>query len=476
MMDPLSITASAVSLLGVCLKVSVELKKFRQGCAEARTTVTAMLSDVKSLRDILQSMEDTFEELDSQPSTGHIGTHWTNLSRSLQDGRGTLERLEALLKEVNKDVSFLDAPRRQIRVKGAAEQIANFRQQIQTYKDALQLSLQTIILYVPHTYSFSMASTALLNQYLIISFSWNQVSIQESTSKILPNLDAMHADIRRLATNLDIKLHGLQQMFVGNNQQNQIDGVKNLRDFVQSAATVLSSASTILSAADQGDVLSEDGDDFRSDFGDWFRTETNASTLDWIYSNTGDSVLFEISETRTIEAPLPSTSILSTENLQASTLALPPGIRLNDVVSSRKIEWSSPTEQAPQPSLSSSVAQSKSDDRLEGNASETDVSVANRALVPASPPLQQMPIHQRSTSLNMTLSPVAATSSPKAKRRSLASLFSRRSPATEKSTLEEAPVPRQKKSAIFQKSNGAEIRRKFVLVGDGACGKTCFLM
>ena len=90
-MDPLSITTSAVSLLGVCLKVSVELKKFRQGAAQARTTVTAMLSDVKALRDVLQSMEDTFETLDSQPATGHIGTHWTNLSAQgrcrMEEGR-----------------------------------------------------------------------------------------------------------------------------------------------------------------------------------------------------------------------------------------------------------------------------------------------------------------------------------------------------------------------------------------------------
>jgi uncharacterized protein YoxC len=145
-MDPLTITTSAVALLKVCLSVSIELKRFRQGCAEARTTVTAMLSDVKGFRDVLQSMEDTFEEFDSQPSTGHIGAHWSNLSRSLQDGRGSLEKLEQMFKDVNKDVSFLDTARRHIRLKGVTEHIAKFGQQVQTYKDAMQLSLQTIIL------------------------------------------------------------------------------------------------------------------------------------------------------------------------------------------------------------------------------------------------------------------------------------------------------------------------------------------
>lgn len=147
MVEPLSITAGVISVLGVCLRVSVELKKFRNGVAEVRTTVTAMLTDVKALRQVLGSMEDTFEEVESQmPPTGHIGTHWTNLSRSLHDGRTTLENLEELLRQVNKDVPFLDQARRRLRLNDASEQIANYRQQVQTYKDALQLSLQTIIL------------------------------------------------------------------------------------------------------------------------------------------------------------------------------------------------------------------------------------------------------------------------------------------------------------------------------------------
>jgi predicted nucleic acid-binding Zn-ribbon protein len=146
MVEPLTIVASATSLLGICSKVAVELKRFRHGAAEARTYVTAMLNDMKGLRDVLQSMEDTFDELEVQPPSGHIGIHWKNLLRSLQDGRSTLEQLEELLTTINKQVTFLDSARREVRVKSAVEQIVNFRQQVQTYKDAMQLSLQTIIL------------------------------------------------------------------------------------------------------------------------------------------------------------------------------------------------------------------------------------------------------------------------------------------------------------------------------------------
>jgi len=146
-----------------------------------------------------------------------------------------------------------------------------------------------------------------LFQYLTAQYSWNQVSIQESNSKILPNLDAMHSDIRRLATNLEVKLNGLQQMFSGTDQQDQKNAVKNLREFVQSAATVLSSSSTILSG-DQDDVFREDTDDFRSDFGDWFRSDANASTVDWIYTITGETLLFGVSETKASQDPLPTSS------------------------------------------------------------------------------------------------------------------------------------------------------------------------
>jgi hypothetical protein len=149
MADPFSITAGAVALLQVCLKVSLELKRFRNGASEAKTIATAMLTDVKGLRDVLQSMEDTFEDIQSQQGsqpTGHIGTHWKNLLRSLHDGCAALHELEELLGGINKDVPVLDASRRQIRLKTASEQITSFRQQVQTYRDGLQLSLQTIIL------------------------------------------------------------------------------------------------------------------------------------------------------------------------------------------------------------------------------------------------------------------------------------------------------------------------------------------
>jgi hypothetical protein len=149
MVEPLAITTGVLSLLGVCFSVGVELKRFRDGVAVVNTTVDGLLHDVSGLEQVFESMKGTFDQANnphSSQATGHIGNHWKNLSRSLQDGQNTLIRLQELLEGVNKSVTLLDGPRRQLRFNSAAEQIVAFRQQIQSYRDALQLSLQTIIL------------------------------------------------------------------------------------------------------------------------------------------------------------------------------------------------------------------------------------------------------------------------------------------------------------------------------------------
>ena len=148
-MDPLSITAGVVGLLGSTLGIGVTLRQFIHGAKEASTVVNAMISDVKALRKVLESMEVMFEEMDSERTeTGAIGTHWKNLLTALQDGQTCLASLEKLLQETTKEVKVLDTLRRQARLKSAMDQITLYRQEVQTYKDALHLSLQTITLYV----------------------------------------------------------------------------------------------------------------------------------------------------------------------------------------------------------------------------------------------------------------------------------------------------------------------------------------
>lgn len=282
-------------------------------------------------------------------------------------------------------------------------------------------------------------------------------------------MDAMHSDIRRLATNLDIKIHGLQQMFSGASE-GQVAGVQHLREFVQSAATVLSSASTVLSA-DQNDISSErDVDDFRSDFSDWFRTdETNASTLDWIYSSSGDTPLFGISDTKAGKQSLPIGSSSTDRGLMASTTISSSAVGPAGNASPNPkddMEWSTSVSSSILPTLGLQIQNREKDiEVIEATVNGSTLS---------SEPLVLFE-HQRGVSTNSALSLVPAPAT-KEKKRSLSSLFSRKRFVGGEKPMKVQQESKPQKTLALDNLSGPETRRKFMFVGDGACGKTCFLM
>jgi uncharacterized phage infection (PIP) family protein YhgE len=146
-MDPFSITLGVVTLTTVASKIGLELKKLRNGAQQASTNINAMLADLKALKAVLELIEDGFEELDgSAPLTGHIGAHWLALKTTLNEGCNSMNSLQRLLVHVNTDVRYLGSIRRVARLKEANDQIVMYRQEIQAYKDALQLSLQSVVL------------------------------------------------------------------------------------------------------------------------------------------------------------------------------------------------------------------------------------------------------------------------------------------------------------------------------------------
>ena len=149
MADPLSITTGVLALLGSCISAGNAIKDFHDGVAIVDVKVKGLLSDVESFAQVLRMMKDTLEEEKVQSSlqvTGHIGNHWSNLSTSIKDGQNTLIQLQNTLDKVNKSVGVLDGPRKHLRLKGAAQEIVMFQQQIRSYRDTIQLSLQTVIL------------------------------------------------------------------------------------------------------------------------------------------------------------------------------------------------------------------------------------------------------------------------------------------------------------------------------------------
>ncbi|KAF9693945.1 hypothetical protein EKO04_007800 [Ascochyta lentis] len=284
-MDPFSITASVVTLIQVSAQVTVLVKQFRDEVNVVDTTLNGILNDVDGFQQVLQSMKETFAQEDIQAdvqTTGHVGSHWKNLARSLSDGEGTLDQLRSLLTSVNKSTSFLDATRKQLRLKSAIAQISGFREQIQSYRAALQLSLSTVIV-------------------------WNQVTLQKSTAKlpekIAPNLNKLYDQIRNLGADLNAKIEKLEGTVVnqGFHAESELISLTNLKECVESAADVVSTASTTLGPEGSDRASAKGG----SDFGDVFKKDSNELMQRWISSNT----VYEFDD---VEAPTLDPSETST--------------------------------------------------------------------------------------------------------------------------------------------------------------------
>ncbi|KAE9382152.1 hypothetical protein N431DRAFT_17323 [Stipitochalara longipes BDJ] len=257
-MNPLSITAGVLGLLGTCVKVGSTLKDFYDGASFADTKVKGLLTDVEIFTQVLQLMKITFEQDQIRSSieiTGHIDDHWVFLATSIQDVQNTLLQLQGTLERVNKSVNMLDGARKHLRLKSASEEIGNFQLQIRSYRDSLQLSLQTMI--------FS-----------------NQVTLKESTEKVLPNLDEINQAIRRIALDLNHHMRSFQQHTTADPNDSQLLALKNLSNCVQSAASVVSSASTSLGVEDVDHFSVING----SEFGDIFISELGETMCRWISS------------------------------------------------------------------------------------------------------------------------------------------------------------------------------------------------
>ena len=141
MADPLSITASIITLIQASIQVTVLIKQFRNEASAVDATLTGLLNDVEGFKRVLESMKETVNQSDIKSnlqSTGHAGSHWKNLARSLKDGTNTLQKLHDLLDGISKKTSVLDTPRKLLRLKSAFGQIAQYREQIQSSHTALQ--------------------------------------------------------------------------------------------------------------------------------------------------------------------------------------------------------------------------------------------------------------------------------------------------------------------------------------------------
>jgi hypothetical protein len=149
MSDPLSIISGVVGVLSVCVKVGFALKEFYDGVSIVDTKSRGLITEVESFGGILQVLKDTLEQdriRDSFQATGLIGNLWSSMATSIFDSQNTIIQLQQILEKANKTVRTLDATRKYLRLRGTAEEISIYQQQIRSYRETLQLSLQTVVL------------------------------------------------------------------------------------------------------------------------------------------------------------------------------------------------------------------------------------------------------------------------------------------------------------------------------------------
>lgn len=258
MPDPFSISLGVVALLQLTYSAGNSLRKFINDAAVVDITLENLENEINGLARVLESMRVTFEKIEVEEDTGHVAAHWRNVAQSLEDGKGVLRQLEDQILSIGEESNFLSGFRRQHRLNTHKNRIAVFRLQIQSYRDGLQLSMQTIIL-------------------------WNQVSQQNTDSQVIPLLNDLQNEVRRIALDMNQRIETLEALAVSEQDQNQVDAMENLRHCVQSAASLVSSASTIVLTTAENEATAVM---LTSDFGDCFPVERKFAMQRWIQTRT----------------------------------------------------------------------------------------------------------------------------------------------------------------------------------------------
>ena len=124
------------------------LDNFYTNVAAFDNKIQVLRTTIKSFVHVLESMQKTLKEEDIKSSlqaTGHINNHWERLSITIKDGQKTLEKLQAVLEQINPNGSILSNAQAKIRFDRVTSDIMMYQEQIQRYKETIHLSLEMVI-------------------------------------------------------------------------------------------------------------------------------------------------------------------------------------------------------------------------------------------------------------------------------------------------------------------------------------------
>ncbi|KAK2684677.1 hypothetical protein QWA68_016562 [Fusarium oxysporum] len=237
-MDPVSIAAGAAGLTVSCGTIVKTLYGWIHDTVDVDENISSLCDEVTTLSRVLESISNTSVQapvavtVEIDPDNGL----WGSLRTTLDDVKGTFEKLNQLLAELEKSSSFfsrgfLRKPRKQIRFSLRSKEITIYKERIKSYNTAMTSALQ------------------MLNICLLIQSN----SSQDSVVNLLSGLKSQ---LRRVESALQTRSYSSSGE--SSAEDNRIS--RNLRHFVQIAENFHSSASTIIgnrSTVWEGSILGE---------------------------------------------------------------------------------------------------------------------------------------------------------------------------------------------------------------------------
>jgi hypothetical protein len=151
-MDPFTISTGVLACISISIKLLVGLKQLKAnvgGGSIGSASIDVLADDISGLRQVLQSMENAFQDVEDERALGekgHLGTHWRDLRRCLNDEHGILSDFDEMLFDLNKKVKVLAPSRMKSRLQSAAARFVLVGQQVQAYKGAFRVSLDVLLL------------------------------------------------------------------------------------------------------------------------------------------------------------------------------------------------------------------------------------------------------------------------------------------------------------------------------------------
>lgn len=197
MIDPLSLTSLAITIVGICNGVVNYLNIIHL----ADPILNVLGTEVSQLSGILLSLSKHFNNPIERRrvlsgKSSHSEEYWQHVKRSMTDCRRTLEDLRCVLRDLEYDPAggLFSHFRKGNKLKRQAKQIDTYRQQISAYKDTMNLALQLIAVYFPSVHSEALLTCEFRFTGHIVSSQLDELTSEVKTTLRLIRRDSQASE------------------------------------------------------------------------------------------------------------------------------------------------------------------------------------------------------------------------------------------------------------------------------------------